>query len=870
MVQPRSREGDGSVGLRVERVDLVPTDMGTIVVRVAGRWAGDPVPAVPVLRAGDRRFDALRESSGAAERAAGGEGAFRAAFAVPEELRPSLLGPLRMTVGETEVSLPAANEVEGVPSGAAGTVVDRAVLAERRARRAELAEEEGARRAEEAEGSVAALEAELAKLELRLEQASSERAELQARLADAARDARAASQRAHAERRRREEAIEDAADRADEAEREAARLRARLQAGDERARALAREAEALRRRVSEAEQISATAEIARRQAEHEATAARPRLGEDRHRLLRQEATLAALRPPPARRPPTLPDRPGPARDETAPTLPDRPGPARDGLSGLLSAEERMVRARAREAGPADLREESRRAAAAVADAAWALSEARDAVGSVSGGVDAVRAELARVEAERDALAAERERLAGARAAAEAQSGRLREELSLQAESQARAERAVADLAGRVEELQEAAAAARRGAEAEAAVRELSSAAADALREAERRIGEAHRAASEAQDRLDAERADRERAEREMRAAFEAERDRLHHELEPATARTPADLESRIAALETALEQALARPGQAPSEPALEQSLARPGQAPSEPEPALARPARPPRPASDPAGVAGEREAGAAEAASPRAARPGALVGPRSTWLPAALERLVAESPGDAARLGVQLLPAQALGTAGPLDYDLCVADVGWHAVTTREGRGTVAPLEEHRGRRAADFRLDLDATALVRLLIEGGSPGLRRAGRFKLRGTLRRRRAARSIPAAELDLARLADAHVWPDPGLVLTALAGLIEPEWTAGHAFAVAMVVLGPRGGRWRARAADGAPLSVGPARTAEEADATVRMTQGAYQRLLAGRPGRDDRRTHVTGNVAAVATLVGWIERAQREAG
>ena len=853
MVQPRSREGDGSVGLRVERVDLVPTDMGTIVVRVAGRWAGDPVPAVPVLRAGDRRFDALRESSGAAERAAGGEGAFRAAFAVPEELRPSLLGPLRMTVGETEVSLPAANEVEGVPSGAAGTVVDRAVLAERRARRAELAEEEGARRAEEAEGSVAALEAELAKLELRLEQASSERAELQARLADAARDARAASQRAHAERRRREEAIEDAADRADEAEREAARLRARLQVGDERARALAREAEALRRRVSEAEQISATAEIARRQAEHEATAARPRLGEDRHRLLRQEATLAALRPPPARRPPTLPDR---------------PGPARDGLSGLLSAEERMVRARAREAGPADLREESRRAAGAVADAAWALSEARDAVGSVSGGVDAVRAELARVEAERDALAAERERLAGARAAAEAQSRRLREELSLQAESQARAERAVADLAGRVEELQEAAAAARRGAEAEAAVRELSSAAADALREAERRIGEAHRAASEAQDRLDAERADRERAEREMRAAFEAERDRLHHELEPATARTAADLESRIAALETALEQALARPGQASSEP--EPALARPGQAPSEPEPALARPARPPRPASEPAGVAGEREAGAAEAASPRAARPGALVGPRSTWLPAALERLVAESPGDAARLGVQLLPAQALGTAGPLDYDLCVADVGWHAVTTREGRGTVAPLEEHRGRRAADFRLHLDATALVRLLIEGGSPGLRRAGRFKLRGTLRRRRAARSIPAAELDLARLADAHVWPDPGLVLTALAGLIEPEWTAGHAFAVAMVVLGPRGGRWRARAADGAPLSVGPARTAEEADATVRMTQGAYQRLLAGRPGRDDRRTHVTGNVAAVATLVGWIERAQREAG
>jgi hypothetical protein len=817
MVQPRSREGDGPVGLRVERVDLVPTDLGTVIVRVAGRWEGDPVPAVPVLHAADRRFDALPESSSAAARAAPGAGAFRAAFSVPEELRPSLLGALRLTVGETEVALPAANEIEGDPSGAPGIVVDRAVLAERRARRAELAEEEVARRAEEAEGSVAALEAELAKLELRLERAGSERAELEARLADTARDARTAAQRAHAERRRREEAVEEAADRVEEAEHGAERLRARLAAAEERSHALAREIEALRRRVSEAEHAATTSEAARRRAEHDAAAARPWLGPSRQGTLRAEHALAtrAQRPALARPAPVVPLAGPGAASAGSPAR----GPA--DLTGLLAAERRAVAARRAASGPANLRDESRRAASAVAEAAWTLAEARDAMGSVAGGVQAAQAALARAEHDRDALLAERERLLAARSAAEAQARRLRDELSLQAESQARAERAIGELGARIEELQAAAAAARRGVEAEAAVRELSAAAGEALAEAERRIGEAQQAATEAQDRLDAERADREAAEHLMHAAFERQIQDLQRQIEEAATAEPV----------TAAKPTPAGPAAASEPSSLEQA------APPAPLPPAGR--------TDPA---------------PR---------PRSAWLSVALERLAGTSPGEAARLGVQLLPGQALAAAEPLDYDLRVAGIGWHAVTLREARGTVAPLESHRSRRAADFRLELDAAALARLLTAGGSPALGRAGHVKVRGTLRRRRAVRAVPAAELDLARLAEAHVWPDPGLVLRALAGLIAPEWTRGHAFAVALVVLGPRGGRWRVRAADGAPLDVGSARTAEDAGATVRMTQAAYQRLLAGRPESDDRRTRISGDAHAVAALVGWIERAQHEA-
>src|SRR4051812_25469459 len=98
MVEPRSREGDGATGLRVERVDVLPTDLGRVLVRVAGRWAGDPAPGAPVLIAGARRFEPLPETSGAAARAAPETGAFRATFSVGEELRPSIGAGLRLEV----------------------------------------------------------------------------------------------------------------------------------------------------------------------------------------------------------------------------------------------------------------------------------------------------------------------------------------------------------------------------------------------------------------------------------------------------------------------------------------------------------------------------------------------------------------------------------------------------------------------------------------------------------------------------------------------------------------------------------------------------------------------------------------------------
>jgi hypothetical protein len=788
MIKPRSREGDGPSGLRVERVDLVSTELGVVLVRVSGRWEGGPSPDAPVLLVGERRFDALPETSGAAERAASGADAFRATFSVAEELRPALGAGVRLAVGEVEVELPAARDTEtGTAEPAGATVVDRAVLAERRARRAELAEETIARRAEEAERALAELEGELAKLELRLERATDERAELMSRLSEATRDARAAAQRAEAERRRREESVAEASERTSEAEDEAARVRERAEAAGEQARDLGREVESMRRRIAEAEQAAAAAEAARARAEKLAgtaeAAAAERIAAERTATAMQRArTLAEERGLAAR---TLEAEPPPVRSPVARDA--------EAMHALLEAEARVTSARREPGDTGDLREEARHAAAAVADAAWTLVEARDAIGGVSGAVEAERALRSAVDAERELLARD---LAAERAGA----AELRAEIERRAGVQERAERAIDEMRGRIEELQGLSARARRADEAESALRQYSSAAGEALEEAERRIGEAREAAVGMQARVEEDRAQRD------------------------------ELESRIISLAGALQS---------EREARERA-----------EAALAERAKPPEPAQ------------------PRPAPPRRREARVDPWLPRALRELAAREPEAAIRLGVQLLPAQTLAADEPLDYDLRVEGLGWHAVALGKGRGSIATLHKPRPRRRTDFRLALDAPALAELLAAGGSREVRRAGRVSVRGTLRRRRALRRLPAAPLDLADLAEAGVWPDPGLVLAALSLLVDPAWTEGEPLVVALEVVGPRGGSWTVEAPGGEPLVVTPGRP-EQPSATVRIPQGAFQGLLAGRPRATPGKAAIRGDVAALGRLVGWIERAQRDA-
>src|SRR5437763_7205069 len=241
MVDPGSRPAE-AVGLRIDAVEVLPTDLRSVLLRVAGAWEDEPPDdlraPVLVLRAEERehRLAALERTSGAAVRAAPEARPFRAAFSVPEALAPQLEEPVELDLGALTVRLPApARAGEDGPDAAGGTVVDPAVLAERRARRAELDEQASLRRVGEAEGAVARLEGELGKLELRLAAATDERAELEARLAEREDELRAAR--------------EGAADTTD--------LRERLDAAEQRGRRLDGELEIARQRADEVQRAAA-------------------------------------------------------------------------------------------------------------------------------------------------------------------------------------------------------------------------------------------------------------------------------------------------------------------------------------------------------------------------------------------------------------------------------------------------------------------------------------------------------------------------------------------------------------------------------------------------------------------------------------
>src|SRR5437763_8472326 len=731
MNEPSSRDGPRRLALNVAAVEVRPTDPGSYLVRVAGSWeAGAERPdARPELVVDDegeeRRCPALAETSGAAEKASRQVDAFRATFSVPEAVAPALAGALRLAIAGAVLDLPTAQRpgVDGEPPPGA-TVIDRAVLAERRARRAEQAEETVARRAEEAEAALRDLEAELAKLEVRLERALDERAALESQVAERERAARAAAQREYAERRRREEATDEAAGRVQEAEAAAHEARSRLRDAEARALEVTREAEDLRRRAAESEHALATTAT---RARAQPTPAGPPADVIRREaaLIRRALEWAAARP----------------RDDAA--------------------------ARALDAvGEADRR---------VREAMAALQRTGAHVQAERGSHEqAMRSLAADLERERQVRTAA-ERIAGeqrtAREAAERRAGELQSRLSTvidQLRSELEAVRA--QTAARADESD---------------LRELATTAAEALREAEERIGETHRAAAELIGRIE-----------HLERALAAERAR-REEAEAALATT-----------------------HGPS--------------------ADAKPSARPEPSPAPA--------------------------PAAPWLPAALALMIERGRPGVVELLLALVAGQSLAVEDALDYRLRLEGHGLWSVSLRPGAGEIAVLEPG-AKKPGDFQVAAPPAALLDLLVQGGSRELRR--RVKVTKTWRRRRALRSIPAAELRPGRLAAAGIWLDPLHPLRALAELVEPAWTEGHDFVVFHEVTGPRSRRMWVRATSGEPLAVLPEPPPRPAAVTVQSTQSAFQRFLGGEPNGPEKWT-IRGDVGALSALTSWLERARSSQG
>jgi len=169
-------------GLVIEGCEWLPSGADSGLLRVRGRWPdGAAAPALPSLwiRSGGHahRFDSLPDTRFA-------RGVWRGTYVVPTALIAE--GPEQLWLawdGGARVALPDFAPPPPVPHAAAeagdggpgGEVIDRAVLADRRARRAEAEARKQKRLAAEALRAVEALELRASELERRLASLSAER-----------------------------------------------------------------------------------------------------------------------------------------------------------------------------------------------------------------------------------------------------------------------------------------------------------------------------------------------------------------------------------------------------------------------------------------------------------------------------------------------------------------------------------------------------------------------------------------------------------------------------------------------------------------------------------------------------------------------
>ncbi len=755
------------------------------------------------------------------------------------------------------------------PDPETGRVIDPEVLAEHRARRAELVEEGLLERAQRAERLVVALELRLAEAEDRSATAQREGGALATDLERAERELTAARQRELAEQRRRVELEGDVGGVVRGLEDESARLRMEHRAAEERAAELTR---ALVRAHTEVDGASARAHAARAEAERTLELHRERAGAQitrlQHELVRQATVHDAVGAQIAELRAAL--ETVRARADAATTSSDQAAEAVRAriasLEGKLDEERRRraaLEARAegaeaaRRLAEAELAErtrveepmrealealhselvEARLERASGAERAAAVEGlAADLIETAHGLRAGFERELEALAVERDAqIASEREGFAAALAGVEERVAGLRGQLIVAAR--------------RLREELEDERTARRGAEAELA-RELTERAA-----ADQRAGADLDALTVEVERLRA--MGRGNPIYDALSAGPLVPPADHPALvSPEATGTieGAEPPAVVADLMRAAERLRAQ-GEGPGlklRPDADDPVALvPGSAPeAEVAPASRLPAAAP--------VASTRRATAPAPGLPAAAPVAPTTQP---WLAPALVALAAVDAATAERVLVAALPVQASRVADDVDYELELPATGRHHVRVRRNRDVTvatARADDHAG---TEFRLAGPVAALT-ALVAGAAP--RRLRGVTVRG--RRRRLRRLLRAlnAPVGLPELQAAGAQPRPGDLLALLCLGVPAAEVRGSDFGVAYVVRVADGRQVRTlvRAEpDGSLTAIPEAPELFGADATVTVDADELLDVLSG-----SAPAAPAGDAKAVATLQRWLRGVQ----
>jgi hypothetical protein len=917
-------------GLVVEAVEWLPSGSDAGLVRVRGRWTSEARREAGLPALGVRRGEELRTFESLPDARFGRDPlVWRGTYLVPAALMEPAPEALWLAwESGVRAGLPVpgseAAEVAPVPVPQGGEVIDRAVLAERRARRAETAERLASERAAEALKAVEVLELRSAELERRLEEVASASAVAPEPLVEVVERGvpPEALESAMAQVRELRAALDE--------QRQKLRRSELLRAADEVELATLR---AQAERTAELEAALAEAESAQAQAAEQLALGQRRAAADaaerdalQARLSEREAELAAV-------------------TEELGTLERRLGEleSRHGLVvGELETERRghgEARARA-EAASGELATvraalsvaESARRAETVARAALdaeldreraARASAESAASAAHAALDTARADLAAVQAERAAaadraasaestasalqadltatqadltaaqsdlastrvdlaaaqsdLASTRADLAAAQSDLAAASEHAASAESARAALEAERDAARAELATTRADLETARAhritAAGRTASAEssaAALQEELDAARAELAAAHERVASAESSADERAGGLLARIAELERAGDDDLATRAAEQTAAAAAVpKAASGAVAADLDAAAAALRARTEPPAAEAPAPPVEDTAPAAESPPAVEPAaEPAPAV-EPAASEPPPSEPAPTVARRNRPRiiTEPGQPSRADLTGASKREYPWLRGAVVKLAHDDPRAAARLLIGLVPVQKALVPAPLDYDLTIREAGTFSISITEAGAAASEIEAPRPRSIAAFHATADALTLAELLAGVDKRMGRWLGPVKVQGRKRGAETVRdTLTSAQLDLTAAARQGADLDPDLVFRLFAYAIHPSWTKGHRFTVAQELLDPQPLRWHVHVRDGAPVAVERRRPPSPPDAVVSMTRAAFGHLLRDEPAPAGSRPSIKGDRAAVATLKAWTERAQ----
>ncbi len=709
-----------------------------------------------------------------------------------------------------------------------GTIVDPRVLAERRARRAELNEDALYDRA-------VAAERQLKRAQQQLDGAHEQRKELAARLKQTERHLRAAQQGEHAEAQLREEVQEDAATARDEAERQLRALRVELQRARSRERELEDELFRVRREAQRTRQESRTALAAEVQdsgsddraslREAEAVLAE-RMEDERERAAAEVTLLQHELDRRVRIQEAVSRQLVELRAELESQLGDAQARIAERDGQLAESARRLAEVRAGNAGRADREAQLEALVDELVGVAGLLKEGFEQ-------------EIAAMTAERDRqLELERDRLGSRMAEMQQRATEMRDQLTTTVTELGRQLAAERAARRRAEEALE-----QHPDPAEAAGPVGGLATDEAVRWQEA-LTTQEQAAALAEERI---------------VELEDELEHARVQLRPPPPMPPAD----HPALQDPKGEEGGREGGADSVIIdLARAAARlrtpPGAAPD------AETATPGDNAGSPVAAAG---AGPESDAATEAAVtvPEVQIGPRavtvtrrtpSPWLGTAIVALARRDASAAAHLIQTLLPVQADRLRQDLTYDLALADHPELRVTLGAD-GTATAIERAAAAAEADFRIVGSAEALA--VMVGGGTRRRRPPAVHVNGRRRRARRLARAMRPPVGLAGVAAAGIELPVTQILELLADVVAVPVGPNQRFTVAFA---EEDGPVQAHivACDDAPLQVhaGPP---VHAAATVRVGAGGLGAFLAGDAG-----ARVQGNVAAVGRLLTWVDAAQ----